>query len=688
MSRLALFVVFALSLPASAAVVKSAGSGNWSDARTWDGGKVPATGDTVVVREGHAVVYDVKAEAVLRAVFIAGTLAFEPNKDTELNAGLVKVQRHERTDEDGFDIPSHDADARPKATTGQPGFTAGCLCCDGKPALLVGTPERPIAKSAKIRLHFIDGMDRENCPAIVSAGGRMDFHGRPMSRTWVKLGKDSSGDTLTLAEAVTGWKPGDRLVVTTSGARYGGKGSEERVIKGIDGATVTLTEPLSATHSGEGEFRAEVANLSRNVVVESADPAGVRGHTMYHHGSAGGISFAEFRHLGKKGVLGRYPVHFHLCRDTTRGSSVVGASIWDSHNRFVTVHGTEYLVVRDCVGFRSLGHGFFLEDGTEVYNVFDRNLAVQATEAEPLPKQQLPFDKNEGAGFWWANSHNTFTRNVAAECDGYGFRYEATPLAGPYVKGQKPKPPAFDLRLNVRTPDGTRAGRDVRTLPFVRFADNEAHHIGTYGLNLGQDAEMVGPDRDHPFVVGNMKVWLCGRGYTVHVPHVKIDGLRIHFCGYEVYRARYNGQDYQNVKFTGISGKWTVTGLDDYVSVGKLNRNRLPGFPAGTGAGGTALADPEVEAVKLTPVDDLPPITVITSVRAEVKGLLVRGTVSDNTDGSTVTVNGTAATVAADGQWEVQLPDVKPGAFKLTAKATDAAKNAEKTPHELTVVVR
>ena len=43
-----------------------------------------------------------------------------------------------------------------------------------------------------------------------------------------------------------------------------------------------------------------------------------------------------------------------------RGASVVGASIWDSGNRWITIHGTNYLVVRDCVGYRSLGHGFWL----------------------------------------------------------------------------------------------------------------------------------------------------------------------------------------------------------------------------------------------------------------------------------------------------------------------------------------
>ena len=109
----------------------------------------------------------------------------------------------------------------------------------------------------------------------------------------------------------------------------------------------------------DGQF-VEIANLSRNVIIESAEPQKARGHTMYHRHSQGSISYAEFRHLGKEGVLGRYPLHYHLVGDTMRGSSVIGASIWDSSNRWLTIHGTNYLVVRDCVGYQSVGHGFFM----------------------------------------------------------------------------------------------------------------------------------------------------------------------------------------------------------------------------------------------------------------------------------------------------------------------------------------
>ena len=53
--------------------------------------------------------------------------------------------------------------------------------------------------------------------------------------------------------------------------------SEERTITAIDGNTLTLDAPLEHEHAvmdvPQGDLRGEVGNLSRNVVVTSADPA-------------------------------------------------------------------------------------------------------------------------------------------------------------------------------------------------------------------------------------------------------------------------------------------------------------------------------------------------------------------------------------------------------------------------------
>jgi hypothetical protein len=519
-------------------IVRSARSGPWSAPATWEGGKVPTAGAKVQIRTGHTVTYDLKSDRVIRSIHVAGTLTFARDKDTRLDVGLIRIQPGEEATEEGFDCDAHAA---------EPGLGP-------RPALAVGTPEQPIpaGSSALIRLTYVNGLDKQSCPAIVCCGGRMDFHGAPMNRTWVRLGATAKkGDNvITLSEPVTGWKVGDRIIVTmtgvapTSGYSHPGsnpKGTttEEGSIQAIDGDKLTLSAPLEHEHLGAGLFRGEVANLSRNVVVESADKQS-RGHTMYHRYSAGAISYAEFRHLGKEGILGRYALHYHLCGDTMRGSFVLGASIWDSDNRWLAIHGTNYLVVRDNVGYKSKGHGFFLEDGTEVYNVLDRNLAVAARPAKPLPKQALAFDHNDGAGFWWANSLNTFTRNVATENGLYGFRYEAM----------------APLVLPIQQPDGSRKKIDIRTLPFVRFDDNEGHsQTGLYDVKLGTtgDKDGVGPDAKHPFIIRNLLVWNGHYAFDTRMPSVLIDGMRLHNTVYGYRAMNCDNHVYRNITISGRS---------------------------------------------------------------------------------------------------------------------------------------
>jgi len=601
----------------------------------------------------------------------------------------------------------------------------------------------------------------------------MDFHGAPMSRTWVKLGETASpgNNAVTLAEAVTGWRIGDRVVVTATQRSHRRQSlfTEVRTIKALDGLRLTLDQPLEHEHLGSGDYRGEVANLSRNVVVESADPRGERGHTMYHRRSSGAISYAEFRHLGKQGALGRYSLHYHLVGDSMRGSYVLGASIWDSGNRWLTIHGTNYLVVRDCVGHGSAGHGFFMEDGTEVFNVLDRNLAIAARAAKPLPRQVLPFDANEGAGFWWTNSLNTFTRNVAAECDQYGFRYEATPTS------------ALKLTFPVMQPDGSRKILDVRTLPFVRFEDNEVHSsTGLYGVNLGEGVNRVGPDAGHPFIVRNLKIWDVHYAFRPQVPSLLVENLTIHRAEYGIYHPNYDHHVYRNLTISqtntepfnrghdDLSIQYGVLAVDGLTFAGIRSGSYMPLIqisddnPTGTAVshfrnvrtvnwtgskdralvnlGGGPRLQPttekgvtiylhdwfgpgrhakvvstrsnefKAEAGKyrseplltgdesrvtevrgiafpelLAPVDDLPPATVITHVRAAPGGkLVVRGTTSDNGTVKRVLVNGKEACALAVNfaEWEAILDGVLPAGLKLAAHAEDAAGNTEKRVHE------
>jgi hypothetical protein len=555
--------------------IKSAGDGRWSEPKTWTPARVPQAGDRVLVTRGTRVTYDATSKDVLRLVQVVGTLSFARDRNTELNVGVLKVQNSDACSETGFacDFEGVNAAGEPQAPQ------AGTM-----PTLEVGTPAEPLSAefTARIRLHHVEGLDPKDGPALVCCSARMELHGAPMARTWVKLGANAEpGATkVTLAEPVPGWRAGDEVVVTAAKMVYtGGQyrdgddvfGTEERRIKKIDGTTLELDKPLAKEHYGTGEFRCEVANLSRNVIVESADPAGVRGHTMYHAYSRGGISYARFAHLGKEGVLGRYAIHYHLIGNTMRGSQLLGVAIVDSHNRWITIHGTEYLVVRDCIGYRSRGHGFFMEDGTEIYNLLERNLGVQSIGAKPLPKQVLPFDQNEGAAFWWANGRNTFVRNVAAENDEYGFRYDMQNTR------------YFNSTLPITMPDGKSVKVDVRTIPNWRFEDNEAHSGGTAGMVIAcngglqpdvpvRDQAMLdkikavdwtGPDARHPHIVRNLTVWETHYAFRPHSPSMLCDGLRIYRTAYGVYRPAFDNHEYRNVHLTKAGGEPFNRGMDD-----------------------------------------------------------------------------------------------------------------------------
>ncbi|WP_241180040.1 G8 domain-containing protein [Humisphaera borealis] len=554
----ACLLLFATALSAAEPVTfnaRSANSGNWSDVGTWEAGRKPQAGDFVQIRSGHTVEYDVHSGDALRMLHVAGNLRFSRTKSTLLDVGLIKIEPGTTTTEDGFDC--HD-----DAPAALPGGV--------KPALEIGSRESPIPAGIKatIRLRHHKGTNAETLPAIIACGGRFDVHGEPMARTWLKLAKPAGpGDTrITLESAVPDWRVGDRIIVTTGdlkGPDAGGgfrqglgrpkkPGTEECLIKAVDGAVLTLDRALKFVHHGQGLMRCEAANLSRNVVIESAEPGGVRGHTMYHRDSIGGISYAEFRHLGKDGVLGKYPIHFHLVRDTMRGSGVIGASIWDSHNRWVTIHGTDHLIVRDCVGYQSRGHGYFLEDATEQWNLLDRNLAVQAFGSAPLPKQVLSYDPNDGAGFWWANGRNTLTRNVSCENDRYGYHFQIV------------KTSVFDPVMQLRGPDGKSAGQDVRAVPFLRFEDNESHGNGLFGFRFGDEVHgSVGGTPQHPFVVRNLRSWQEHYAVRPNVRCFMLDGLKVRNAAYGIYHPDYDLHVYRDIELDNVTAEPINGGHDD-----------------------------------------------------------------------------------------------------------------------------
>ena len=161
--------------------VRSVASGDWSDAKIWKPERVPKAGDRVLGSPGTVVRFEVRRTPVIRLVQVAGTLRFARDRSTELNVALLKVQAGNRCTERGFACDFHGVNK-----AGEP----NALPTGEIPTLEVGTLQDPIPEkhTARIRLHFIEGMDEDDAPALVCCSARMELHGARLNRTWVKLG--------------------------------------------------------------------------------------------------------------------------------------------------------------------------------------------------------------------------------------------------------------------------------------------------------------------------------------------------------------------------------------------------------------------------------------------------------------------------------------------------------------------
>jgi cell migration-inducing and hyaluronan-binding protein len=299
----------------------------------------------------------------------------------------------------------------------------------------------------------------------VSDGGRLELHGE-RAKSWTRLSRTAQpGDTVIhLADQV--WGPGDRIVLAPT--NYEPDQGEAVTIASRSGSRVTLTEPLRYQHHcGTDEFGhrsvtecAEVGLLTHNIVIEgnlASDTTGLGGHMLFLEDSIVHMQGIALRRMGQKGVLARYPVHWHMAGHT-RGW-FKHSSIEQAYNRFVTIHGTHGVTVAKIVGYDTIGHGFYLEDGVETGNRIICNLAVGVRSAE-WGEQVTPSDL-EASGFWISNPDNVVKRNVAA----------GAPHAG------------FSLSFPEH-PVGLSSDDTIwpRRTPLGVFTGNTAHSVGFAGL--------------------------------------------------------------------------------------------------------------------------------------------------------------------------------------------------------------
>ncbi len=404
-------------------------------------------------------------------------------------------------------------------------------------AFEVGKPEFPLTNNFTLTLKGGNAatenlMGGGTNVLMAMGGGWIDMHGVP-KLSWTRLSANVAvtASTITVADSVT-WAAGDKIVIASS--KQTPTESEERTIAGVSGTTISLTAGLTYAHLGTQtsyastipagahpgilpattivDERAEVGLLTHNVKI-LGDGSSTGGHVMIMKDStcgmcsaAGGgyarVSNVEFRDMGQKQRMGRYPFHWHMLGDEGDLQYIKNCSIRNSRNRVLSIHGTNFARVEGNVAHDHIGHGIMLEDGSEHGNKIVNNLVLGTKLAALLPayvggatsptdaEEQRDYTKNEAvlptdnshfesqnkspATFWITHPDNTITGNVAAGTTGTGFWF---------VFNDKPTGLSYTAYPTL----------NPRIAPLASFAGNRAHSCSNAfdvndGVNYTYDA--------------------------------------------------------------------------------------------------------------------------------------------------------------------------------------------------------
>lgn len=401
-------------------------SGFWNQNSTWPNGIKPTINDNVVVPDGVDLIALGTCNA--KSVTVYGKLSAvnwqEGGAWANLTTNYISVIGENATFEIG--------------TENQP-----YVSNRGFNLTLIGNNPDAVIPNTSVSSKSI----------MVMNGATMSLQGKPQV-SWSKIAAPANvGDTSISLGVEVNWAIGDEIVITSN--RNDPYEAEKRIITGIstDAKTVSFSEPLLYPRTGtlktyvnennkswEVDTRAEVGLLSRNITIqgdESSSENGFGGHIMIMNNAVGNASNVELYRMGQESKIGRYPWHWHLLGETGAGQYFSNSSVHHSFNRAITIHGTWGTLVDNNVAYDHIGHGIFLEDGSEINNTISNNLVLLTKRAKSRDAALLDtdfepantFQNAAPSSFWITNANNTFSGNIVAGSEGtaYWFAFPTKP---------------------------------------------------------------------------------------------------------------------------------------------------------------------------------------------------------------------------------------------------------------------
>ena len=423
----------------------------WSDPSTWPNG-VPGPNSIVEIDSHQMILLDVNAD--IKNLRIKGKLIADQSSDLSLSSNWIMVEGENSQ-------------------------------------LIWGTEENPYTKQGIITLKHEpnDSLDGPGSKFLAARNKALvDIHGQARL-SWTQLASTApSGSTSITLRTVTDWQIGDQIVIASTD--FDAHQAEVRTVTGLSnfGQTLHLDAALDFTHYGELhtftndnnevltlDESAEVGLLNRNIKIQgdaNSELDGFGGHTMFMPTSFVRFSGIELYRMGQKKLLARYPFHWHFAQDVT-GQYIKNCSIHLSYNRTVTIHGANNALVEDNMSYDHIGHGYYLENGTEVGNVLRHNLGI-LTKAPLFGEEVTPHDTATLNGkvqlpatFWISNPENDLIDNASAGSEGSGIWILALEenLEGPIMN-----PPPMNRPLGI-------------------FKGNRSHSNSDSNLSIGSSVD-------------------------------------------------------------------------------------------------------------------------------------------------------------------------------------------------------